>query len=132
MRTTIQTFLLFFVVAIVIGAQERKYPLNLNASVTAGTAVEIIPVPTGSAANRTIYIGWIFFAWDNSASFTISYGTGTTCGTGTVVAKQGGAATNFDFYPGAAFAPIAIPPGRAVCLTFSTSVTGKGSVSYAN
>lgn len=113
-------------------AQTNSYPLNRVATITSGTTIEVIAVPTGPAASRPILIGWLFFAWDNSASWDLKYGTGTNCGTGTTIIRSGGSMTAFDFYPGSSAAPIVVPPGRAVCLVFSTAVSGKGSFSYAN
>lgn len=115
-------------------AQQNDYPLQSAIVVAAASgSVQIIAVPTGGQATRPIYIGWLSAAWNTSATVKLVYGTGTNCGTGTTDITGGYAtATNLDLYPGSSRSPIIVPKGNAVCINFSTTVTGGGIVKYAN
>lgn len=129
-----KAILVILFAALFATAQQNSYPLQRGITVSAASgSVEIIPLPTGSAVNRQILIGWLSAAWNTSATVKVVYGTGTNCATGSTDVTGGyGGATSLDLYPGSAAAPLYIPPGKAVCLNFSTTVTGGGVVKYAN
>lgn len=129
-----KTCLLVLVCSFLLLGQQNGYPLQSAVTITAVSGnVQIIAVPTGGQATRAIYIGWLSVAWNTSATVKLVYGTGTNCGTGSTDVTGGySTATSLDLYPGSAQAPIIIPKGNAVCLNFSTTVTGGGLVKYAN
>lgn len=102
-----------------------------QASVTFGattTISQIIAAKTG----QSIYITNISAHPASTAVLTLSYGTGTNCGTGTTVfygpaTFQGGE----NIYDGnGAGAIFVIPKGNAVCVTIATA-TAPGWLSYA-
>jgi hypothetical protein len=100
-------------------------PINISTA----TTTQLVALQ----ANQTIYIT----SWDvmagGTGNFTLEYGTGTTCGTGTTtltgaypLIAQAGVAK------GDGLGPILIvPPGNALCALTSASVQYSGSLSYA-
>lgn len=98
-------------------------------SIAASTTTQLIAL----AANQTIYIT----SWDvmagGTGNFTLEYGTGTACATGTVtltgaypLIAQAGIAKGNGLGP-----VLIVPPGNALCAVTSSSVQFSGSVSYA-
>jgi|SRR5882672_6486505 len=100
-------------------------PINIAAS----TTTELVAL----VANKTIFVT----SWDvisgGIGNFTLVYGTGTNCGTGTtsltgaypLIAQAG-------ISKGDGLGPVLIVPrGNALCATTSTSVQMSGAVSYA-
>lgn len=124
---------LAFLLAVVLPAQDNQYPNQRSITVTASSGnVEIIPTSLLNTG-RQVYIGWLSIAWNTSATVKVVYGTGTNCSSGSTDITGGFAgATAIDLYPGSAAAPLLIPKGNAICLNFSTTVTGGGIVKWAN
>lgn len=103
----------------------NSVPINVSTA----TTTQLVALVSG----KKIYVT----AWDIIASgtgnFTLVYGTGTNCGTGTtsltgpyaLIAQAGIAKGN-------GIAPVLfVPSSNALCVTTSASVQMSGSVSYA-
>lgn len=96
--------------------------------IAAATTTELVALTTG----KTIFVT----SWDvmaaGTGNFTLVYGTGTACGTGTtsltgaypLIAQAGISKGN------GTGVVLALPIGNALCATTSTTVQFSGSVSY--
>ena len=112
-------------------AQQSVFVPSTTASVTFSavtTINQIIPAITG----QRIYITNISIHPASTAVVTLSYGTGTNCGTGTTVfygpaTFQAGENVYVGSGNGAIFA---VPVSQAVCITIGTAVA-PGWISYS-
>ena len=103
------------------------FPDEAQVTLSAGTDVVIV---AGTVAKLT-YVGHLSFSTDSAQTMTIREGTGTTCGTSTVIL--------FGPYPTLATIALDFSPagglhtkvtGDDLCLHFGASVTAGGGVVY--
>lgn len=108
--------------------QQISCPLSQPIVISAATDVVIVPLASGSIT-RICHISLAIGT--TGADMTIQQGTGTTCGTNTL-ARSGAyhtiTAVALDFGSLGALRTSVV--SRDVCLHFSTSVTGGGTVTY--
>lgn len=100
-------------------------PINISTA----TTTQLVALDT----TKTIYVtAWNVIA-GGTGNFTLVYGSGTACGTGTTsltgpypLTAQAGLA------PGDGLGPVIIvPKGKALCATTSANIQHSGSVAYA-
>ncbi len=102
----------------------NSVPINISTS----TTTQLIALQT----NQTLYIT----SWDvmagGTGNFTLEYGTGSSCGTGTTVLTgaypliaQAGISKGNGLGP-----VLIVPPGNALCALTDANVQYSGSVSY--
>lgn len=97
-------------------------------NISTATTTQLVALQT----NQTLYItSWDVMAGGTS-NFTLEYGTGTTCGTGTTILTgaypliaQAGISKGNGLGP-----VLIVPPGNALCALTSGNVQHSGSVSY--
>jgi hypothetical protein len=135
-------FSLFATLAQAQSTQRLCYTTNGSNCAPSIQASKTIPINIASAtttelvalvANQTVYVT----SWDvmagGTGNFTLEYGTGTTCGTGTTILTgaypliaQAGISKGNGLGP-----VLIVPSGNALCAVTSTGVQFSGSISYA-
>jgi hypothetical protein len=83
------------------------------------------------SGTTNIYLCHMDFAASAASNFSLTYGTGSNCGTGTTTLT--GVYQNVVTYssPWDAVGPIIVPAGKALCINFVGTVTAGGFVTYA-
>lgn len=102
---------------------------SVKISIAAATTTELVALNT----SRSIYVTSFDVMAAGNGNFTLVYGSGTNCGTGTtaltgaypLIAQAGISKGN------GMGAVLVVPKGKALCATTSSSVLFAGSVSYA-
>ena len=110
-------------------ARSVQSSASIPINIATGTTTQLVAL----VANQTIYIT----SWDvmagGTGNFTLEYGTGTNCGTGTttltgaypLIAQAG-------ISKGNGLGPVLIvPPGNALCALTDQTIQYSGSISYA-
>jgi hypothetical protein len=114
----------------VVAQQSVQVPATMASFSTAGviTAItQIVPAITG----QRIYITAVTFHPASTAVLTLSYGTGTNCGTGTVAFYTGTFQAGEAWFQGTGNGAIfALPISTALCITIATAAA-PGFISYA-
>lgn len=105
-----------------------KNPTAPTASV-AFTGVSTITQEIALTAGKSVYLCQISGDITSAGTFTVSYGTGTNCGTGTTSLAALTLVANTPFSIGWGGAIATAPSGNAVCITASAG-TGAGVLSY--
>lgn len=111
-------------------AQSPVIPNTTNTIAIAGNVTSRTRIVTG-VANRSIYITAITLVPAATSAVTLSYGTGTDCGTGTgtvtgVMTFTAGQVLSLGTGVGAV---IALPAGTDLCITIGTAAA-PGVLSY--
>lgn len=131
MRKLSAALLLYLGLASAALAQQAVYIPATMASATF-SAITTINQIIAAIPGKSIYITNISIHPASTSVVTLSYGTGTNCGTGTTIfygpsTFQGGE----NVYDGTGYGAIfVVPQGNAVCITIATAVA-PGWVSYA-
>ena len=117
-----------------LAARAQVSPM-VGASVTYGinvataTTTEIVPL----TANKVIYVSFVHVESAGTGNVTFVYGSGTNCGSGTT--SIGGAISltaQTGFVGSGGLGPvIAVPVGKALCLTTSAAVQISGWLTAA-
>jgi hypothetical protein len=111
-------------------AQQSVFVPATTASVTF-SAITAITQLVPAIAGQRIYITNITAHPAATSVLTLSYGTGTNCGTGTVNFYSGTFQAGENVYDGVGNGAIfVIPAGNALCVTIATA-TATGWVSYS-
>jgi hypothetical protein len=93
------------------------------------TGVTTITQEIALSAGKQVYLCQVAGDITSAGTFTVSYGTGTNCGTGTTVLAALTLAANTPFSIGWGGAIVTAPAGNAICITASAG-TGAGILSY--
>ena len=91
--------------------------------VTSGNAVA--QIATAAAGLNTYVCGYVIDATGSAATFTLAYGTGTNCGTGTTNVSPAfqGSGQGASFVDHATFAFATLPAGQNLCVVSSNNAS---------
>jgi len=100
---------------------------------TAAGTVQLVALASG----KSIYVTHMHVIAATAASFSLVYGTGTACGTGTTYLDGASGNTmaftaNSGLSAGVGLGPVyVVPAGNALCAVFSTAANYAGSLTYS-
>lgn len=132
MHKLIAALVILFGLASAASAQNALPPVGTtNSAIVAGTVAGATKVISGITGKR-IYLTQLTLHPTATSVVSLTYGTGTNCGTGTTTfygpaTFQTGEAAYIGAGAGAIFV---VPPGNDVCITIATAVA-PGWISYA-
>jgi hypothetical protein len=106
------------------GAQAQPFgppSAHLCDRVTGGSTVQ--QVATANAGANIYVCGYVIDATGSAATFTLAYGTGANCGTGTTNVSPAfqGSGQGASFADHATFAFVTLPAGQNLCVISSTN-----------
>ena len=107
---------------------DRDFVCTLSAPITFSAASGSVQI-VGLASSQIIRVCHLSISSSAATNFTINYGTGSACGTGTN--PLSGAYNNVTTLALDFFGTLRTPASQALCLNSSVSITAGGTVTYA-